>query len=296
MPATPAQSRAGVATRQRRCTPGMAPGDRPCLGVPVGVPRLRPGPVDDFGPVRPVRLAHRRRGDRQTVTSDATLSLAERSSLVPGRGRPGRQAAALASRPATSTRMPGPMVDGDRQVLEVLALRGARAGAVHGVHQRGEVVQQHVLLEAGLAERDMDDAALVDLELDAAGLDLLDRALEIEGDRARLGVRHQAAAAKDAAEASDHAHHVRRGERDVEVQVAGLDLLHEVLAADLVGAGVQRLTRLVALREHKDADGLAHAMRQHDGAAAPSGRRGADPRRGGCAPRRTGRSSPSRCP
>ncbi len=82
------------------------------------------------------------------------------------------------------------------------------------------------VFEARLAERDVDDAALVDLELDAAGLDLFDRPLEIEGDRARLGVRHQASAAEDAAELADHAHDVRArpGRRRTRVQPASIFL------------------------------------------------------------------------
>ena len=58
-----------------------------------------------------------------------------------------------------------------------------------------------------------------------------------------------------------------RRERDVELEPAGLDLLDEVLAADLVGAGAQRLLRLVPLREDGDPDDLAGAVRQDDRAA-----------------------------
>ena len=68
--------------------------------------------------------------------------------------------------------MPGPIVEADRQALEVLALGRAGPGAVDRVDQRGQVLDQLLWLEAGLAERDVDDTGLVDLELDAAGLDL----------------------------------------------------------------------------------------------------------------------------
>ena len=54
----------------------------------------------------------------------------------------------------------------------------------------------------------------------------------------------------------DHAHHVRRRDRDVELEPAGLDALGEVVAADLVGAGRERFLGLVALGEHDDADVL----------------------------------------
>ena len=82
-----------------------------------------------------------------------------------------------------------------------------------------------------------------------------------------LGVRHQAAPAEDLAELADQAHRVGRRERDVELEPAGLDLLDQVLAADLVRAGAQRLLGLLALGEDGDADDLAGAVRQDDRAA-----------------------------
>ena len=159
------------------------------------------------------------------------------------------------------------MVDATVRFLKYWPLAALGRARLTASTSAARLSEQHGLLEAGLAEGDMDDAALVHLELHAAGLDLRDRALEVEGDGARLRVRHQAAPAEDAAQLADHAHHVGRRERDVELEVAGLDLLDEILAADLVRAGAERLLRLVALGEHEDADGLAHAVRQDDGAA-----------------------------
>jgi hypothetical protein len=107
----------------------------------------------------------------------------------------------------------------------------------------------------------VDDRALVDLELDPAALDLADGALEVECDRPGLRVGHKATPAEDAPESTDLAHHVGRRERDVELEPAGLDPLDQIVAADLVGAGAQRLLRLVALGEHRDPDDLAGAVR-----------------------------------
>ena len=108
---------------------------------------------------------------------------------------------------------------------------------------------------------------LVDPELDAPGLDLLDRALEVEGDRAGLGVRHQPAPAEDLAELADHAHRVGRRQGDVELEPAGLDLLDQVLAADLVGPGAERLLGLLALGEDRHPHDLAGAVREDHRAA-----------------------------
>ena len=43
--------------------------------------------------------------------------------------------------------------------------------------------------------------------------------------------------AKQAAEATDHPHHLRRRDGDVEIHPAALDLVGELVRADLVGAG-----------------------------------------------------------
>ena len=113
----------------------------------------------------------------------------------------------------------------------------------------------------------MHDARTVGAVLDLAALGVGDGLADVEGDGARLGVRHETARTEDAAELADGAHHVGRGDGDVEVEDALLDLLGEVVGADDVGAGLLRLTRLVALGEHGDAHLLAGAVRQHGGAA-----------------------------
>src|SRR6267143_3236280 len=74
---------------------------------------------------------------------------------------------------------------------QVLALRRARLGANHGIHQSGEVVAQLGFAVGGLADVGMDDAGFVDPILDPATLDILDGAANIEGDRAGTRVRHQ---------------------------------------------------------------------------------------------------------
>src|SRR5664280_253378 len=61
---------------------------------------------------------------------------------------------------------------GNREALEVVALRPGRLGPVDRVEQGGQVLGESLLAEARLAERDVNDPALVDLELDPAALDL----------------------------------------------------------------------------------------------------------------------------
>ena len=65
-------------------------------------------------------------------------------------------------------------------------------------------------------------------------------------------------------ELADDAHLVGRGDRDVEVEEALLDLRREIGRADHVGARVLGLARLLALGEDGDAHVLPDAVREHD--------------------------------
>ena len=64
----------------------------------------------------------------------------------------------------------------------------------------------------------------------------------------------------------DRRHHVRRGDRRVEVDLALHDVVHELLTTDDVGACLARLARLVALSEHGHPHRPAGAVGQRDGA------------------------------
>ena len=176
-------------------------------------------------------------------------------------------AAAAASTPGMSTRMPGPIVEATVRVRRYWPLAPAGLARLMASTSVARFSTSCCGLEAALPNGTWMMPPLSTLNSTRPRLDLADGAVEVERDRAGLGVGHQAAPAEDAAEPADLAHHVGRRERDVELQPAGLDLLDEVLAADLVGAGAERLLALVALGEHRDADDLARAVRQHDRAA-----------------------------
>ena len=200
----PGRAGAGVDLRLRPCprdgrpearlTAGARPPGgamiRSCLGVLAGVPgalRSALGPVRRIKP-RPSRGCWsagagclRRSVGRlaAAVRPDAALSAAGIRRRWPGRPASARhragQAAARSRQDAgTSTRMPGPIV-ARRSCPEVLALRAGRPGAVDRVDQRGEVRRRAGRARSWPCRRDVDDAALVDLELDAAALDLADR-------------------------------------------------------------------------------------------------------------------------
>src|SRR2546421_4663057 len=146
---------------------------------------------------------------------------------------------------------------------QVLALGGARLGTHHRIHQGNEIVLQLRLAVGGLADVGVDDAGLVDPVFDAATLDVLDRAANIEGDAAGARVRHQATRPKNLAEAADLTHHVGGRERDVAGEPAFLDPLDQVIGANVVGTGLGRLAGLLARGEHPHAALLTGAVWQH---------------------------------
>ena len=178
-----------------------------------------------------------------------------------------------------------------RDALEVLALGRRRLRLDDAVDERVRVGDQRIGGERRLADRRVDDAGLVDAELHLAGLDFLDRLGDVDGDRAGLRVRHQAARAEHLAELADRAHHVGRRDDGVEVHEAALDLLDHLFAADDVGAGFLRLPSASRRRRSParacSCRGRAAARR----CRAPSGRRASDRRRAAATARRSRRTS-----
>ena len=108
--------------------------------------------------------------------------------------------------------------------------------------------------------------ALVDAELDLACLHLAHRALDVEGDRAGLRIRHQSTRTEHAAELADLPHLIGSGDEDVEVHPPFLDARNQ-LDADEVRARGLGLARLFADRDHRDAHRLTGAGGEHDRAA-----------------------------
>ena len=89
-----------------------------------------------------------------------------------------------------------------------------------------------------------------------------ERDVRRDGPRPRRG--HQPAGAEQPAERPDDAHHVGRGQGDVEIHEPALDPLGQVVAANDVRARGGRLLGVVPLGEHRDADRLADPVREGD--------------------------------
>jgi hypothetical protein len=83
---------------------------------------------------------------------------------------------------------------------------------------------------------------------------------------ANLRIRHQTTRAEDLTQRANDAHGVRRGDAQVEIDVASLDLFSQIVETDDVCACSLGFFSLGALAEHSHANALAGTGRQHNGA------------------------------
>src|SRR4051812_36139819 len=85
--------------------------------------------------------------------------------------------------------------DGD--AANVRSLRGRRLCTDERADECLGVVRESGLAERDLADAGVDDASLLDAVLDLATLGFANGVADVEGDRADLGVRHEAAGTED---------------------------------------------------------------------------------------------------
>ena len=101
-----------------------------------------------------------------------------------------------------------------------------------------------------------------------AGFDLGDCLGNVHRDRTRLRVRHEPLRAEDFTDAADDAHHVGRGDYDVEIEpVFRLDFLNHFFRTDVIGTGLLRDVRALALGDDQNLFGFARAVGQNEHAA-----------------------------
>src|SRR5690606_6499177 len=118
-----------------------------------------------------------------------------------------------------------------------------------------------------LAHACMHDAGLLDAELHRSALGRLHGGRHISRHRTYLRVWHKATRAQHLAETADQRHHVRRRDTAIELDLARLHRLDQVLRANDISAGRLRLFGLLALGEHSYAHATPSAVRQVDDAA-----------------------------
>src|SRR5665213_549360 len=153
---------------------------------------------------------------------------------------------------------------GESNPLYKRALGAGRPRLLHGIGERPNVGDQRLLVEARLADTGLDDARLLGAELDGTALGVLDRGGDVVGNRADLGVGHEAPRTEHLTETADQLHHVRCGDALVEVDRAALYFFDQIFCTDDVGTGLRRLFRLGAPGEDRHALRPARAGRQRD--------------------------------
>ena len=113
----------------------------------------------------------------------------------------------------------------------------------------------------------MDDATAVGAEFQLAGLEFGNRASQIGGHRAGLGVGHQTTGTENPTQLGHLGHHVRGGDQEVKVHRPGGNFFDQIVVAGYIGTGGLRFGHLFASGDHGDADGLAGAVGQGHGGA-----------------------------
>src|SRR5690606_37177271 len=101
---------------------------------------------------------------------------------------------------------PGAHGGGEGHLPEVLPLGRGRPRPDNGIQDGPQVLPELLLGEGDLPDGDVDASLLVDPELHLPRLDLPHRPAHIHGDRARLGVGHQAPGPQDPPKPTYHTH------------------------------------------------------------------------------------------
>ena len=128
------------------------------------------------------------------------------------------------------------------------------------MQQRLQVFLQLCRGKIHLANGAVDNTGLIGAIANLTGLGVTDRAGDIGGHGADLGVRHQAARAEDLAELADDAHRIGGGNDHIKIHIAGLDRFGQVFKANDIGAGRLGRIGVGALGEYRYAHGVAGAI------------------------------------
>src|SRR6267378_4186053 len=109
---------------------------------------------------------------------------------------------------------------------------------------------------------------LINLELDTASFDFLDRFSGVISNGPGFGIGHQTARTEHFAQLTNLTHCLRSGDSDIEIRPAFLAFFDHIIKADIFRAsGSCGIGSRTALGEYEDAHGFAAAMRQGNSAA-----------------------------
>src|SRR5215467_11034123 len=156
---------------------------------------------------------------------------------------------------------------GNSDAIDELALGTRRLRLLNRIGKCPDVFHKFIGRERYLAHTGMDDAGLLDAEFDGATLRGLDGTGNVHSYGADFGVRHHAARAQHFTEPAHQRHQIGRRNATIEINVAAIDSLDQILGPNHIGAGGARLVRFGAAREHRHALNSAGAVRQGNDAA-----------------------------
>src|SRR5690606_27040277 len=120
--------------------------------------------------------------------------------------------------------------------------------------------------EFNVTQRSVDNAVFISAVANLTGFGVLDRSLNVCSYSANLRVRHQATGTKDLAQLTDHTHGIRSGNNHVEVHVAFLHFVSQIIHTHHVCTGSSGFFGIGTLGEHSYTNSLASTVRQNSAA------------------------------
>src|SRR5690606_825725 len=154
--------------------------------------------------------------------------------------------------------------DGD--LLQIHTLRRCRLGLFQICHQSFKVFLDVLGREFNVTQRSVDNAVFISAVANLTGFGVLDRSLNVCSYSANLRVRHQATGTKDLAQLTDHTHGIRSGNNHVEVHVAFLHFVSQIIHTHHVCTGSSGFFGIGTLGEHSYTNSLASTVRQNSAA------------------------------
>src|SRR5574343_72492 len=149
--------------------------------------------------------------------------------------------------------------------LQVLTLGSGRLGFHQGIYQSSKVVAQGFNCERSTTDGGVDDTSLVGTVLNLTGFSVFHGFSNVRGNSANFRVRHQATRAQDLTQLTNDTHRIRGSNNNVEVQVAGFNLLGQVVETDNFSTGSLGSFGVGALSKYSNAYGFTGTARQNHG-------------------------------
>src|SRR5713226_3691739 len=109
----------------------------------------------------------------------------------------------------------------------------------------------------------MQECGLIDFELNATSLHLLNSFRQVKGNGSRFGAGHQTAWAEFLTKPTNFTHHVGRRDGDIKTEPIGFDLFNQVIEADKIGTRRLCFIGLLTLCENQHLHLFTSTGREH---------------------------------